>query len=229
MEFIEVKNIECFPYKGNVYDLEVEVDHCYTANDYSVHNSAAGSLVNYVLGNTDVDPLKHDLMFERFLDIARADAVDIDCLHELTAIKMASGEIKPIKDLQVGDLVLDHMNNPQKILNWTTRTAKSGYEKIVEIVIKNNQELGSFICPGHHRMINSQNEIKFVYDLNIGDKIKSFGLEEAIIVAINSIEIDYNLIKLVDIQVENTKTFQIYPFIVNENLTCIDYIMTVHN
>lgn len=40
--------------------------------------SAAGSLVNYLLDITDVDPLKHDLMFERFLDIARADAVDID-------------------------------------------------------------------------------------------------------------------------------------------------------
>lgn len=221
MEFIEVEGIEKFTYSGKVYDIEVEVDHCYTINGYSVHNSAAGSLVNYVLGNTDVDPLKHDLMFERFLDIARADAVDIDCLHELTAIKMYSGEIKPIKDVKIGDIVLDHMNNPQKILNWTTRTAKEGYEKIVEVVVKNGKELGSFICPDHHRMINEKNEVKFVYELHIGDKIKSFGLNDAIIIAINQININYNLIKLVDIQVENTKTFQIYPFLVNENLTCV--------
>jgi DNA polymerase III subunit alpha len=78
MEFVEVENIESLPYKGKVYDLEVEVDHCYTANDYSVHNSAAGSLVNYLLKITDIDPLKHDLLFERFLDMGRKDLPDID-------------------------------------------------------------------------------------------------------------------------------------------------------
>jgi len=34
--------------------------------------SAAGSLVAYALGITDVDPLKHDLIFERFLNAERA-------------------------------------------------------------------------------------------------------------------------------------------------------------
>jgi hypothetical protein len=33
--------------------------------------SAAGSLVCYCLGITDVDPLKHDLLFSRFLSEAR--------------------------------------------------------------------------------------------------------------------------------------------------------------
>lgn len=33
--------------------------------------SGAGSLVNYLLGITDVDPLKHDLLFSRFLSPAR--------------------------------------------------------------------------------------------------------------------------------------------------------------
>jgi DNA polymerase-3 subunit alpha len=40
--------------------------------------SACGSLVNWLLGVTEVDPLKHNLMFERFLDIDRNDPVDID-------------------------------------------------------------------------------------------------------------------------------------------------------
>lgn len=40
--------------------------------------SAAGSLVCYLLRITDVDPLKHGLMFERFVDITRADLPDID-------------------------------------------------------------------------------------------------------------------------------------------------------
>ncbi len=40
--------------------------------------SAAGSLVSYVLGITDVDPLKHKLYFERFLNPERKGLPDID-------------------------------------------------------------------------------------------------------------------------------------------------------
>lgn len=41
--------------------------------------SAAGSLVCYALGITDLDPIEHDLMFERFLDPHRVELPDIDC------------------------------------------------------------------------------------------------------------------------------------------------------
>ncbi|TRZ64451.1 MAG: DNA polymerase III subunit alpha [Spirochaetia bacterium] len=40
--------------------------------------SAAGSLVSYVLGITDLDPLKYDLLFERFLNPDRISMPDID-------------------------------------------------------------------------------------------------------------------------------------------------------
>ncbi|SDH32855.1 DNA polymerase-3 subunit alpha [Alteribacillus persepolensis] len=40
--------------------------------------SAAGSLVAYTLGITDVDPLKHGLLFERFLNPERVTMPDID-------------------------------------------------------------------------------------------------------------------------------------------------------
>ena len=40
--------------------------------------SAAGSLVSYALGITSVDPLKHDLLFERFLNPDRISMPDID-------------------------------------------------------------------------------------------------------------------------------------------------------
>lgn len=40
--------------------------------------SSAGSLACFLLGITDVDPIKHDLMFERFIDITRADLPDVD-------------------------------------------------------------------------------------------------------------------------------------------------------
>ena len=40
--------------------------------------SSAGSLVCYLLGITEVDPVKHNLIFERFIDVNRFDLPDID-------------------------------------------------------------------------------------------------------------------------------------------------------
>ena len=40
--------------------------------------SGAGSLVAYVLGITDLDPIKHDLLFERFLNPERVSMPDFD-------------------------------------------------------------------------------------------------------------------------------------------------------
>ena len=40
--------------------------------------SSAGSLVCWLIGITDVDPIFHDLLFERFIDITREDLPDID-------------------------------------------------------------------------------------------------------------------------------------------------------
>ena len=40
--------------------------------------SSGGSLVCFLTGITDIDPIEHDLLFERFIDISRADMPDID-------------------------------------------------------------------------------------------------------------------------------------------------------
>ncbi len=40
--------------------------------------SAAGSIISYALGITDIDPLKYDLIFERFLNPQRISMPDID-------------------------------------------------------------------------------------------------------------------------------------------------------
>ncbi|MCF0227598.1 MAG: DNA polymerase III subunit alpha, partial [Malacoplasma sp.] len=40
--------------------------------------SAAGSLVSYLLGITEIDPIKHNLIFERFLNPQRVTMPDID-------------------------------------------------------------------------------------------------------------------------------------------------------
>ena len=45
---------------------------------FGVRGSAAGSVVLYCLGITDIDPLEYGLVFERFLNIERKEMPDID-------------------------------------------------------------------------------------------------------------------------------------------------------
>ncbi|HTD63957.1 MAG TPA: DNA polymerase III subunit alpha, partial [Verrucomicrobiae bacterium] len=44
----------------------------------AVRGSAGGSVVNYAIGLTDIDPLKYGLIFERFLNLERFTPPDID-------------------------------------------------------------------------------------------------------------------------------------------------------
>jgi len=45
---------------------------------FGVRGSAAASLILYCLGITNIDPLKHGLVFERFLNVERKEMPDID-------------------------------------------------------------------------------------------------------------------------------------------------------
>jgi DNA polymerase-3 subunit alpha len=58
-------------------------DFVYYAKENSIpvgpgRGSAAGSVVSYALGITDIDPLRYDLLFERFLNPERISMPDID-------------------------------------------------------------------------------------------------------------------------------------------------------
>lgn len=70
---MKVKAIKKFHYKGKVHDLCVENTHTYNIEGLAVHNSAAGCLVSYCVGITHIDPIKYDLLFERFLDFSRSE------------------------------------------------------------------------------------------------------------------------------------------------------------
>ena len=64
------------PYFLVVHDI---AKHCHDRGIPAAgRGSAAGSMVAYVLGITYIDPLEHDLYFERFLSSARDDPPDID-------------------------------------------------------------------------------------------------------------------------------------------------------
>ncbi len=76
----ELKTIENTGYPG--YFLIVQ-DFCNEARKMGVsvgpgRGSAAGSVVAYCIGITNVDPIKYDLLFERFLNPERVSMPDID-------------------------------------------------------------------------------------------------------------------------------------------------------
>ena len=76
----ELKTIENTGYPG--YFLIVQ-DFCHAARDMGVsvgpgRGSAAGSVVAYCIGITNIDPIKYDLLFERFLNPDRVSMPDID-------------------------------------------------------------------------------------------------------------------------------------------------------
>lgn len=62
-------------------------------NDVAIgpsRGSAGGSLLSYTLGITKIDPIEHNLLFERFLDPSRSDFPDIDMDFE----DRARGKVK---------------------------------------------------------------------------------------------------------------------------------------
>lgn len=58
-------------YKGIVHDISVANSKTYNVEGLCVHNSAAGCLVSYLIGITSINPLKYNLIFERFYSAGR--------------------------------------------------------------------------------------------------------------------------------------------------------------
>jgi DNA polymerase-3 subunit alpha len=68
---LKVRKIDTLNSVKKVYDIQVENNSNYLTSSFLVHNSACGSLLCYCLGITDVDPIKEDLLFSRFLSESR--------------------------------------------------------------------------------------------------------------------------------------------------------------
>lgn len=62
----------------DVFDLTVKDTHNFVVNNVCVHNSGGGSIVNYLLQISELDPIEYDLIFERFLNPERVSMPDID-------------------------------------------------------------------------------------------------------------------------------------------------------
>jgi len=76
--YLRVREVNTALSEGKVYDFTVPGKNSYVTDSYVVHNSAGGSLVAWAMRITEVDPIRHNLLFERFLNPERVSMPDID-------------------------------------------------------------------------------------------------------------------------------------------------------
>jgi error-prone DNA polymerase len=94
--------------------------------------SAAASIVSYALGITHVDPIKHNLFFERFLNPARMDPPDID-------VDFPWDERERIVDL----LFAAHgTRRTAMVANHNTFAARSAIREVAKVFGLTDREIG---------------------------------------------------------------------------------------
>ncbi|MBQ3475243.1 MAG: DNA polymerase III subunit alpha [Bacilli bacterium] len=118
--------------------------------------SAAGSLVSYSLGITDIDPIKYDLYFERFLNPERVTMPDIDIDFESTR----------------RDEVVDYV------------TSKYGSKRVCEIITYGTLK-AKMVLRDIARVFNMDNKIDsfikmFDSNLSLEDNLKNNNIKEVV-------------------------------------------------
>ncbi len=135
----------------------------------SGRGSAAGSLVSYCLGITEVDPIKYDLFFERFLNPQRVTLPDIDIDFEsnsrakiidyviskygiknvLPIITFSTlGGRQVIRDVgRIFDVEIRHLDILSKLIGINTELKETlSNDKIMEYIKRNNLDKLYKIC-----------------------------------------------------------------------------------
>ena len=102
-----VKKVERVNAPQFVYDLTIEGDPSFLTDCSTVHNSAPGSVVVYCLGITNLDPMRHDLFFERFLNPDRISMPDID----IDIPKTKRGQALKLLEEEYGEGHVAHISN----------------------------------------------------------------------------------------------------------------------
>src|ERR1700694_3236159 len=119
--------------------------------------SAAGSLVSYCLGITNLDPLQHGLIFERFLNIDRVSMPDIDCDFSVEGREKG---IRYVSDKYGSDRVA-------QIITFTTMASKAAIRdvgRVLEVPLRDTDRLAKLIPVYQGRSKSLDDAIKEVPD-----------------------------------------------------------------
>jgi DNA polymerase-3 subunit alpha len=137
--------------------------------------SAAGSAVAYCIGITNVDPIKYDLLFERFLNPDRVSLPDIDIDFD------DEGRDKVLR------YVIDKYGKDQvaQIITYGTMAAKSSIRdcaRVMELPLQEANILAKLIPekPGTS-LDDAFHEVKELSDIKKGSDLKADVLKQAVI------------------------------------------------
>lgn len=165
--------------------------------------SAAGSLVSYVLGITNIDPIKYDLLFERFLNPERITMPDIDLDFEFTRrnevidyVKQRYGERRVANILTFSNLSSRQVvKDVGKVLGVET----SLVDKLSALFDPKNDLKTNYLLPKVKELLSHSKELQEVYKISLkleglkrqtsthaaGVVISSKDLDEIIPISIN--------------------------------------------
>lgn len=172
----QVKKISVEHYKGKVIDLCVENKHTYNINNIAVHNSGGGCIVLYALHIFEVDPVKYNLLFERFLDANRLNEIVnkggkvSGCFTLDTLVRTVNGA-KPIGDIKIGEKVITKNGEIKQVKNIFDYNA----DLVIRIVYEDKYY---FDCTPNHEILtlrNNQQKYVHAHELQVGDLLVQFG------------------------------------------------------
>src|SRR5580765_6422834 len=119
--------------------------------------SAAGSLVSYCLGITNLDPLQHGLIFERFLNIDRVSMPDIDCDFSVEGRERV---IRYVSEKYGSDRVA-------QIITFTTMASKAAIRdvgRVLEVPLRDTDMLAKLVPVYQGRSKSLDDALKEVPD-----------------------------------------------------------------
>ena len=130
--------------------------------------SAAGSLVSYTLGITDIDPIKYNLLFERFLNPERITMPDIDI--DFDAVKrqdVIDYVISKYGEKRVSGIITFNTLGAKQVIRDVGRVLNLA-PSLIDTVAKlcHNDLLSSFEENENLRkLINNSDDLKKLYDI----------------------------------------------------------------
>ena len=132
--------------------------------------SAAGSLVSYTLGITDVDPIEYDLLFERFLNKQRVTMPDIDIdfdankrMEVIEYVTKKYGEKKVVGIITFNTLGAKQViRDVGRVLNINPRMIDTIAKLCTRDLITSYKENLNL-----QKLINNSEELKKLYDISL--------------------------------------------------------------
>ena len=132
--------------------------------------SAAGSLVSYTLGITDIDPIKYNLLFERFLNKERITMPDIDIDFDANKrMEVIEYVTKKYGDKKVVGIITFNTLGAKQVIRDVGRVLNINQKLIDTIAKMCTKDLNTSYKENKNlqKLINNSNELQKLYDISI--------------------------------------------------------------